>query len=260
MTEEKKDKKKVIFCIPFLDRPTEPLMEALEAEIPLVKAAGWEEGLAQERGNPYVSQARNLMIRRALDVKADVLFFLDYDLSWPPGSLLKVLETEGNVVGATYRFRMKEEKYMGEMAMTPCGMGMETPDIRAKDGAIRAKSLPAGFLKITKEGIDHFMRSYPELCFGAAYAPGIDLFNHGAHKNVWYGEDYAFCRNWRESGGDIWCVPDVTLTHHSFKFNRKTKEFEHSEFKGNYHEFLLHQPGGSKSDNPIPPNLRNTFA
>ena len=231
-------------------------MAALEAALPLVIAAGWEEGLAQERGNPYVSQARNALARRALDAKADVLVFLDYDLSFGPGDLLKLLETDGTVVGGTYRFRQQEEKYMGEMALVPCGGGMETPDVRQSDGAIKAKALPAGFLKITKEAVDHFMRSYPQLCFGPAYNPSIDLFNHGAHKGVWYGEDYGFCRNWRDAGGDIWCVPNLNITHHSFTFNRKTQSFDHTKFPGNYHEFLMRQPGGSKSDNPLPPALR----
>ena len=249
-------KRKVIFCVPFLDRPTEPLIEALEAAIPIIKDAGWDEGMAQERGNPYVSQARNIMLRRALDVGADVIVFLDYDLSFRPHDLLKLIETEGNVVGGTYRFRQEEEKYMGEIAMRACGNDMETPDVRASDGAVRAISLPAGFLKITKEGVDYFMRSYPHLCFGAAYAPGVDLFNHGVHKNVWYGEDYAFCRNWRDAGGDIWCVPDLSITHHTFSWNRMQKRQEHSEFPGNYHEFLMRQPGGSKSEHPIPPAAR----
>ena len=250
MSEEKP--RKVVFCVPFVDRPSEPLMEALEASIPIIKEAGWDEGMAQERGNPYISAARNSMLRRALDAHADVIVFLDYDLSFEPGALLTLIETEGNVVGGTYRFRMEEEKYMGEVQMRPCGNGMETPDVRTSDGAIKMKSLPAGFLKITKEGVDHFMRSYPQLCCSPAYAPTVDLFNHGAHKGVWYGEDMAFCRNWREAGGDIWCVPDLNITHHTFRYNRKTKETEHSEFPGNYHEFLLRQPGGSKSANPRP--------
>ena len=127
MTEKKR---KVVFCVPFLDRPTEPLIEALEAAIPIIKDAGWDEGTAQEVGNPYVSQARNVMLRRALDAGADVIVFLDYDLSFRPGDLLKLIETEGNVVGGTYRFRQEEEKYMGEMAKRPCGMGMDTPDVR----------------------------------------------------------------------------------------------------------------------------------
>ena len=43
----------------------------------------------------------------------------------------------------------------------------------------------------------------------------VDLFNHGAHDGAWYGEDYAFSRNWLALGGDIWIVPDLNLTHHS---------------------------------------------
>jgi hypothetical protein len=82
------------------------------------------------------------------------------------------------------------------------------------------------------------MAAYPELCFGPRYHPSVDLFNHGAHEGVWWGEDYAFCRRWNAIGGEIWVVPDLDLTHHS-----KTEAFP-----GNYHEWLLRQPGGSKAE------------
>jgi hypothetical protein len=61
------------------------------------------------------------------------------------------------------------------------------------------------------------------------YAPTFDLFNHGAHEGVWWGEDYAFSRRWREMGGEIWVVPDLDITHHS----------RDAAFPGNYHKFLL---------------------
>jgi len=102
------------------------------------------------------------------------------------------------------------------------------------DGTLRGHRAPAGFLKVTKEAVDRFMKAYPELCYGPAYAPAVDLFNHGAHEGVWYGEDYAFCRRWIDCGGELWIVPDLDLTHHG----------ETQAYPGNYHDFLTRQPGG----------------
>ena len=196
------------------------------------------------------------MVRRALDAKADILIFLDYDISFDPQDLVRLIETPGDVVCGTYRFKQDEVKYMGELVQVPCGGGMETPMVRKSDGAIQAKSMPAGFLKVTKEAIDLFMRSYPKLIFGPAFNPSIDLFNHGAHKGVWYGEDYAFCRNWRDIGGEIWCIPDLNVTHHSISYNRASGQFDHRQFPGNFHRHLCQQPGGSLSDSPVPPEQR----
>lgn len=213
-----------------------PYVASLEASIPLIKAAGWEEGYAQEVGCPYISAARAQMTRKALDAKADVIVYLDYDLSWQPKDLLTLLETEGDVVAGTYRFKKDEEEYMGSVMSNENG----SPLLRS-DGCIRAFTAPAGFLKVTKEAINRFMEAYPELMYGPKYAPAIDLFHHGAHKGQWWGEDYAFCRNWNDAGGEVWIAPNLNLTHHS----------REKAYPGNFHEFLLRQPGGS--NDPLRP-------
>jgi hypothetical protein len=53
---------------------------------------------------------------------------------------------------------------------------------------------------------------------------------------MWWGEDYAFCRNWQELSGEVWIVPDLNLNHWSGD----------KVWKGNFHQYLLRQPGGSE--------------
>jgi glycosyltransferase involved in cell wall biosynthesis len=222
---------KVVFCIPTLTKPYQQCTDSLRDSIPLITAAGWEEGLVIEQGCPYISAARSKMLRKAMDGKADVVVFIDHDLSWRPQDLLKLIETKGDVIAGTYRFKKDEEEYMG--ALIPKADG--TPTVR-EDGCLLAHSIPAGFLKITKDGVNRFMKEYPELSYGDRFAPCTDLFNHGAHDFTWYGEDYAFARRWREKCGPIWIVPDLELTHHTAE----------KAYPGNFHEFLLRQPGGSE--------------
>jgi glycosyltransferase involved in cell wall biosynthesis len=222
---------KVIFCIPTITKPYQVCLDSLEASIPLIREAGWEEGVVHEIGCPYISHARATMLRKALDAKADVIVFIDHDLSWSPGDLLKLIETEGDVVSGVYRFKKDEEEYMGALITSNDGR-----PIAREDGCIKAHSIPAGFLKITKEAVGRFMTAYPELCYGPKYNPSVDLFNHGAFGGTWWGEDYAFARRWRDLGGDIWIVPNLNLDHHSGD----------RACPGNYHQFLLRQPGGSE--------------
>ena len=225
--------RKVIFCVPSLNGPTAPFMAALEKSIPLIIEAGWQEGCVEERGNPYISSARSIMLRKALDANADVIVFLDYDLSWKPTDLLQLIETPGDVVAGVYRFKKTDEEYMGALIDGP----EHRPIVRG-DGCIKADRVPAGFLKVTKEAVERFMKAYPELVYGKAYNPSVDLFNHGAHEGVWYGEDYAFSRRWIALGGELWIVPDLDIVHHTAS----------TAFAGNFHEFMMRQPGGSKAD------------
>lgn len=229
-------KKKVVFCTPSLNGPTKPYIKALEDSLPLIESAGWDHGYAQQIGCPYISAARANMTRAALDAKADVIVYLDYDVAWEPPDLLRLIETEGDVVAGTYRCKIDEEQYMGTILTNED----RTPKVRASDGAIAASLVPAGFLKVTKEAIDAFMVHYPDLCYGPMFHLAVDLFNHGVHDRLWWGEDYSFSRRWRSMGGEIWIVPNLSIDHHAGG----------KIYKGNYHEFLLRCPGGSKSDAP----------
>lgn len=229
---------KVVFCCPTVTRPYAPFLAALEQSTPLITDAGFESLSVYEVGNAYISNARANMLRKALDAKADLIVFLDHDLSWDAPDLLALLQTEGDVVAGTYRFKQDKEEYMGELWPSADGR----PIVRA-DGCVRAKTIPAGFLKITALGVHKFMSGYPHLVYGRKYHPYIDLFNHGAHEGIWYGEDYAFCRNWNALENEIWTIPNLNITHWAGE----------TPYPGNYHEYLLRTPGGSGSDNPVMP-------
>lgn len=169
------------------------------------------------------------MLRKALDANADVIVFIDYDVSWKPQDLLTLIETDGDVVAGTYRFKTDDEQYMGTWQTDASGY----PRLRA-DGCFLADRVPAGFLKITKAAVDRFMKAHPELIFGVRYSPTVDLFNHGVIDGVWYGEDYAFSKRWREAGGEIALIPDLDIDHHSST----------TAYRGNLHRFMMRQPGG----------------
>lgn len=223
---------KVVFATPTVTAPFPDYVRSLESSLPLIEQAGWEHAAVFEVGNPYISAARAAMTRKALDAGADVIVYIDHDLSWRPEDLLRLLETPGEVVAGTYRFKKDDEEYMGAILSDK-----EQRPILRSDGCIKSDRVPAGFLKVTADAIDKFMTAYPELCYGPKYKPSVDLFNHGAHKGTWFGEDYAFCRNWIDCGGEIWTIPDLCLDHHSAD----------KVYNGNLHNFLRRQPGGDLS-------------
>lgn len=197
---------KVVVCCPTLDQPHAQFTASLEAELPLLDAAGFECETIYERGNTYISFARALMLRKALDAKAEIIVFIDHDLSWKAGDLTKLVKTEGHVIAGTYRYKngRPDATYMGEVDLTAPWR---------EDGCIRALCAPAGFLKITRVAIHEFISHYPHLTFGDRCNPHIDLFNHGAEDGVWWGEDYAFSRHWNKCGGELWIRPDLNIDH-----------------------------------------------
>lgn len=225
---------KVVIATPSLAGPTVPYTEALAGSAPLLDER-YDINFVQEIGSPYISAARATMLRKAMDAQADVVVFIDYDLSWRPNDLVKLIETPGEVVAGTYRFKKDEIEYMGGWRTAPDD-GVPIGIVEGDCIRLQATRVPAGFLKVTKEAVDKFMRAYPELIYGPRYAAAVDLFNHGAIDGVWYGEDYAFSKRWTEKCGDIWLVPDLSLTHHSAD----------KAYPGNLHEFLMRKPGATE--------------
>jgi glycosyltransferase involved in cell wall biosynthesis len=224
----------VVLCTPTITRPYPQYLEALEASIPALDAAGIKHQAVFEAGSAYISHARATMLRKALDTRPDAVVFLDHDLSWRPEDLVRLIETPGDVVAGLYRFKQPDEAYMGVLKSDEDGR-----PITREDGCIRAEWVPAGFLKVTALAVHQFMGAYPDLVYGQRFRPSIDLFNHGAHEGLWYGEDYAFSRRWNDCGGAIWIVPDLDLTHHGADGN---------PHPGNFHQFLRRQPGGDLAE------------
>ena len=237
MSDDKKPK--VVLCVPTVTRPAQPCLDAIAASVPVLDGI-CEHFIVNEIGCPYISAARAYMLRKALDVKADVIVFIDHDLSWEPDDLRLLIETPGEVVSGNYRYKRDEEAYMGTIIPAPDGK----PIVR-EDGAILMHSVPAGFLKVTRGAVQAFMRAYPELLYGEPDAYWVDLFNHGAHDGVWWGEDFAFSRRWREQGGKIWCVPQLTITHHAISF--KEGHTYYTPYAGNFGLWLAGCPGGSRA-------------
>jgi glycosyltransferase involved in cell wall biosynthesis len=225
---------KLVICTPTIVRPFDAYLAALEAEVPHLDAAGIEHFVVNEVGSAYISHARATMLRKAMDVQPDAIVFIDHDMSWAPGSVVRLAQTEGEVVAGTYRFKQPKEEYMGTWRTDAEGF-----PITREDGCIRGEWVPAGFLKVTDGLVHRMMGAYPELVYGPRYRPSFDLFNHGAHNGVWYGEDYAFSRRVNDMGGEVWIVPDLDLTHHAA---------DGVAHVGNLHTYLRRQPGGDLAE------------
>lgn len=220
-------------CLPVAPggRPHQKTLDSIEAAVPLLEERGWDHGLTQTLGNPYISGARAEMTRKALDAKATHIVYIDWDVSFRPQDLLDILEAEGDVICGTYRTKLDndDEQYMGAIYSGDD----DCPVVRA-DGAVKARVVPAGFLRLNLSAIERFMLAYPELCYGPQHNLSIDLFNHGAYNGLWWGEDYAFARRYNDKCGDVWILPWLQIDH--WKGERV--------WKGNFHDYLRKQPGG----------------
>ena len=231
-------------CVPTIKGPYPQFIEAMEAEVPILEAAGIEHAINFEVGSAYISWARANCMWDALKIMPDCVVFIDHDMGWKPGDLTRLIQTEGPVISGAYRFKHPPDKETGELPEEYMGHWFVDADGRPivrEDGCVRWDWVPAGFLKITTEALHVYAGAYPELLFGVRWRPHIDLFNHGAHDGLWYGEDYAFSRRWNEKCGEIWVRPDLDIVHYAENG---------TAYPGNFFDYLARQPGGAREGLP----------
>ena len=220
---------KIMFATPTYKGITDPdFLDSLEATVTLCQAKGYETEFALITGCCYVQEARNKLVKQFIDSGADVLFFLDDDISWPAEAAIRLIEMPDDMVAGVYPLKQAVPEFPGVIHTDVS----HYPVVRA-DGCISAAGVPTGFLRIRRNVIERMINAYPDQKYtdykdGASTETLHDLFPQGVRNGRWVGEDYAFCQLWKAIYGEIWIIPDI--------------DFTHAGFRGNYHQFLLSQP------------------
>lgn len=187
--------------IPVIDgRPYAQTVDSLLAEQLLGFGQGVHFLVMWEIGCSLIGIARNRIAKRFLEQKgADCLIFVDADISWKAGDLARLAKHPQDVIGGTYRAKRDEEQFHVRGVPEPRG------EFYAVDG------LPGGFLKISR----HALETIPaEPYVDENGKPARDYFPTGMVNGQLFGEDYGFCRLWRNTGGEIWLDPSIRLKHH----------------------------------------------
>lgn len=185
--------------IPVIDgKPYAALVDSLLAEQLLGFYKGVHFLVDWEIGCSLIGHARNKIAKRFLDTKeADTLVFVDADISWSGGALAALAMRPEDVIGGTYRAKSDEEKFhvRGPVEM---------------DGLLyQVSGLPGGFLKVTRDAFERI----EAVDYLSGNVTLTDYFPTGVKDGCFWGEDYGFCRLWREAGGAVWLDPSIRLKH-----------------------------------------------
>ena len=158
-----------------------------------------------------LAMGRNQIVKEFLASDEDRLVFLDADVTFEPGSLVKLAHYPVDFVGGAYRLKLDEEKY-------PMGWLPGSELWSDKNGLIEVAMIPSGFLSLSREVFKTFKEKYPGREYSIAGHKNDCYFQIPYRDGALYTEDAYFCREWREAGGKIYLDPDLTLTH--WDFNR----------------------------------------
>lgn len=196
---------KLLVAIPAYDRKvTCETARSLLHEQGAASALGIEMRTLFIPGSSLITQARNQAVKEFFDSGADKMIFVDSDVAWEVGSIIKIASHPVDFCGGAYRYKDEAEGY-------PVAWLEDRAELWAdlETGLLEVAMLPGGFLSLTRNVFERLAKAHPERVYSFHGHPFHAFF----HCPPGDGEDGAFCRDWRNIGGQIWLDPELTLTH-----------------------------------------------
>ncbi len=194
----------ITVAIPAIDSKAHAaLVDALLAEQVMALNTGSALLVIWERGCASAQIARNRLVRDFLEAGvSDRLVFVDADISWKMGDLLRLARREEDVIGGTYRAKKDDVTFHVD---GPIGM-MDT------HGLWEVGGLPGGFLAVSRSALER-MKLHARPYIEASGREVRDWFRAGFHEGRMLTEDYGFCAFWRDLGGSVFLDTAPSLKH-----------------------------------------------
>jgi hypothetical protein len=183
-----------------------------------------------------VTQGRNLIVSAFLESDAEHLCFIDSDIAFGVRGIYRLYDSPHDVTCIAYpmktidpnKFRKDDNKRPDD---DPSTKGLvfpvelkDTENINVEKGFIQVAKAPTGCMMIKRRAFDKLIKGYPDLYIRQqTYINGeiqerpnyynfFDTYYDPVNK-TYSGEDFGFCRLWRNLGEEIYTIVDEELSH-----------------------------------------------
>lgn len=190
-------------------------MRSIIADMLALADRGDRVTIFDESGNAMIGDCRGLICAKFLESDATDLVFVDSDVSWAAGSLVKLVDHPVDFVAGIYPQRRDPEAYTVQWVQS-----REHLIADPATGLLEVEGVPAGFMRLSRAMLERMVQAYPDTQFYCAEAPNEtvwDLFGAYRIGRVKFGEDFSFCRRWRDIGGQVWIDPEIRMGHCGYK-------------------------------------------
>ena len=179
-----------------------------------------------------ISRARNTLTAKFLHNKESThLMFIDADIGWEPWHLLVMLDAQKDVIGGLYPMKSLPVKW--------CVNGIPGLVEDPTSNHIEVTKTGTGFLLIKRdvfEKLDAHPATRPfnnDIGLPAELNPHMKTyFDTAVRENRYYSEDWTFCENWRDLGGQVFVDKRILLRHvGTYTFDYNTHEQLYKDLK-----------------------------
>lgn len=186
-----------------------------------------------------VTQGRNMCVSAFLNSDHTHLLFIDSDIAFNPLSPYRLIAADKDIISVPYPLKdmnwdkafhlIKEGKIKSAKDLKAKGFyryPMKVPDnnaIKIKDNVIEVTHSPTGFMMIKREVFTKMIKAYPDLVINQDQVINgknerlQNMYNFFdtmfiPEKGHYLGEDFAFCKRWKDIGGKChaWIMDHIT--------------------------------------------------
>lgn len=166
-----------------------------------------------------VEIGRGMQASEALKLNASHILFLDSDMSFPPDTLIRLLERDKDIVGLTYCQRRSPRGLTHESLTSDYQMPTDP-----REEVFEVKSLGFGCVLIRTDVFKAISRPW----FKVEYPGGVQENGADCHRS----EDRTFCDRARKVGFKVWC--DAVLSREVLHCGQFEYGLQHAEIFSGY--------------------------
>ncbi len=155
-------------------------------------------------GCTNLAMGRNQLVKQFLESDEERLVFVDADVTFEPGDIIKLASYPVDFVGGVYRIKREQESYPVAYVNRELTLGA---------GLVEVGMVPTGFLSLSRKVFETFRNTHPGRDYMLSEHKTYAYFQIPFKDGFLYTEDAYFCKEWRELGGKIYMDPELTLTH-----------------------------------------------
>ncbi len=186
-------------------------------------------------GEALITRARSRLAAQFLaHAEATHLLFIDSDIGFAPDDVFRLLAADREVVAAVCplkkidweKTRAAVKADVADLQQASIGYVVRflpnaESSVEVNAGFAKVAYAGTGFLMISRPALQRIVDAHPELrarmgdMADPLAAEAVMVFDTMIEPETgqYLSEDYAFCRRWRDLGGEIWADFEARLTH-----------------------------------------------
>jgi hypothetical protein len=182
-----------------------------------------------------ITRSRNTLVAKFLDTEtATHLLFIDADIAFEVEQVARMLRFDADVVAGMYPLKMmnwdapavsraQSGEPLDSAALRYVGFPCEGGEAEARDGFVTGLFAGTGFMLVKRAVLLRMIEAFPETRYTAAHTQPVPATSPNQYAlfdcmidpetGHYLSEDYAFCKRWRSTGGQLWLDTRGELTH-----------------------------------------------